>query len=488
MSKKILLLSVFIFGFSLYAQTACPTFKYLTSGLDPKAVGYADKAETDVAQLEEINTCVAKNALAIRSSKTVVKKDDYLKPYDDAVKLDNAALSLAARLTDAQSKLNTGVGAQSYRGQDSSKVVAEKLTDKIARANAVEDNARKLSQGTFKLMQDELAKTAEPVTAKDITNGPAGWWETATPGSIASALKNAKTPEDQLAVLDTKDYSLDDFKYSLDTEKLMPAKKKLAEEKTDPNALAKKDDAKSDEGLTQEEKDLKIAQKKLADAQLAALQNGNGNPAPFTGGGGESAAGKESGGGGGGSGLGGSLLGGRGGFSEKDREDMKKERDQRTLDTQREALRRALTMKSPAGRQAFSRQGFDYARMKDVLDDKDKTKSGASASRKSITDDFMGGDTEQGQGRSGWDKYKEYFKGGNAPGASSSSDYWLNRFGSMYETARLKALTEGADTQFAGRYVDIFLLVHSILDHQYRDKGNLMDMTEVVPSPLGGNI
>lgn len=79
----------------------------------------------------------------------------------------------------------------------------------------------------------------------------------------------------------------------------------------------------------------------------------------------------------------------------------------------------------------------------------------------------------------GDDKYKKYYKMGKGPDDFSSKDLFKNQFDSMYEAARIKALTEDANTEFAGRYVDLLLLVHSIIDDYYR-RGMLVDTTEVI--------
>ncbi|MEI6079197.1 MAG: hypothetical protein WCQ53_00975 [bacterium] len=80
------------------------------------------------------------------------------------------------------------------------------------------------------------------------------------------------------------------------------------------------------------------------------------------------------------------------------------------------------------------------------------------------------------------DKYKKYYKMGKGPDESSSKDLARSSFDSMYESARVRALTEGADTEYAGRYIDPFLLIHSIIDDYYR-KGLLVDTAEVI-SPV----
>lgn len=75
------------------------------------------------------------------------------------------------------------------------------------------------------------------------------------------------------------------------------------------------------------------------------------------------------------------------------------------------------------------------------------------------------------------DKYKKYYDMGTGPTDASLKDLSRSNFDSMYESARIKALTEGADTEYAGRYIDPFLLVHSII-YDYYSKGLLLDNSE----------
>jgi len=77
------------------------------------------------------------------------------------------------------------------------------------------------------------------------------------------------------------------------------------------------------------------------------------------------------------------------------------------------------------------------------------------------------------------DKYKKYYGTGVGPNETSTKNLNRSNFDNMYEQARIKALTEDAIEQLAGRYVDLFLLVHSIVDDYYR-KGLLVDTSEVV--------
>jgi hypothetical protein len=77
------------------------------------------------------------------------------------------------------------------------------------------------------------------------------------------------------------------------------------------------------------------------------------------------------------------------------------------------------------------------------------------------------------------DKYKSYYRMGQGPGDVNPKDLFRTKFDSLYEKARLKALTEGADSEYAGRYVDIFLLVRSIMDDYYKS-GKLSETKEIV--------
>ncbi len=68
---------------------------------------------------------------------------------------------------------------------------------------------------------------------------------------------------------------------------------------------------------------------------------------------------------------------------------------------------------------------------------------------------------------------------GQGPSSVSPKDMFRTKFDSLYEKARIKALTEGADSEYAGRYIDIFLLVRSIIDDYYKS-GKLSESAEII--------
>ncbi len=104
-------------------------------------------------------------------------------------------------------------------------------------------------------------------------------------------------------------------------------------------------------------------------------------------------------------------------------------------------------------------------------DEADTTK----VKKPSIFDKYEGkSDTSSKKG-----DYSSYYGTANIPNSLSSKELAMNRFSSMYEMARRKALIEDAKSEFAGRYVDIFLLQHSII-YDYYSKGLLVDIGEIV--------
>ncbi len=80
--------------------------------------------------------------------------------------------------------------------------------------------------------------------------------------------------------------------------------------------------------------------------------------------------------------------------------------------------------------------------------------------------------------------YSDFYSSSNVPNPTSSKDLALNRFSSMYEMARRRALVEDAKSEFAGRYIDIFLLQHTVIYYDYYCKGLLIDVGEEV-TPIG---
>ncbi|MBN1114951.1 MAG: hypothetical protein JXA66_06385 [Oligoflexia bacterium] len=70
----------------------------------------------------------------------------------------------------------------------------------------------------------------------------------------------------------------------------------------------------------------------------------------------------------------------------------------------------------------------------------------------------------------------DYYNKGNAPDSMTPSEFRRKRFGDMMNFARRKSLTENANvSETAGRYIDLFELLNVILDHLYRDRGEIVD-------------
>ncbi|MEI6092358.1 MAG: hypothetical protein WCQ47_01590, partial [bacterium] len=141
-----------------------------------------------------------------------------------------------------------------------------------------------------------------------------------------------------------------------------------------------------------------------------------------------------------------------------------KQLDQQAMN---QAMRQVLKAGRAVNRPSFSKSsgGGGSFSLKDLFSK--PTEDSFSDDKKSTKDknvpSFFGGDTTPKTQDA--DKYKKYYDMGTGPSDASSKDLTRSRFDSMYESARIKALTEGAyNTEFAGRYIDPFLLVHSIID------------------------
>ncbi|MCX6112075.1 MAG: hypothetical protein NTY22_02145 [Proteobacteria bacterium] len=148
-------------------------------------------------------------------------------------------------------------------------------------------------------------------------------------------------------------------------------------------------------------------------------------------------------------------------------------------DSMRRAMTQAMKSGKGTGKLAFSRgQGSAFS-LRDLFskpsDDIMENKTTSKEKDMGILEKGFGGTTQQ------TDKYKKYYKMGEEPEESSSRDLSRSNFDSMYEQARIKALTEGATQELAGRYVNIFLLMHSILYGKYIE-GSLVDTSEIVKS------
>ena len=140
----------------------------------------------------------------------------------------------------------------------------------------------------------------------------------------------------------------------------------------------------------------------------------------------------------------------------------------------RQLMKTSLKSGKLQGKPAFAKSTGSTFSLRDLFnkpsDDNTATTDKKSKDVALLDDNFK---PEQG------DKYKKYYKMGKGPDESSSKDLARSSFDSMYELARVRALTEGADSEYAGRYIDPFLLIHSIIDDYYR-KGLLVDTAEVI--------
>lgn len=108
--------------------------------------------------------------------------------------------------------------------------------------------------------------------------------------------------------------------------------------------------------------------------------------------------------------------------------------------------------------------------------DKDAADTSKKTSKPSIFNNYDGKDAGTASKKG---DYSGYYGKANIPDSLSSKELAMSRFSSMYEMARRKALIEDAKSEFAGRYIDIFLLQHSII-YDYYSRGLLVDVGEIV--------
>ena len=161
---------------------------------------------------------------------------------------------------------------------------------------------------------------------------------------------------------------------------------------------------------------------------------------------------------------------------------------QMDADSMKRAMAQAMKGGKAAGKLTFVKERGSTFSLKDLFGKSDDTTT-TTTDKKTKDKDlaFMDKDFMSGFAGTDSDKYKKYYGTGVGPNEGSSKNLNRSNFDNMYEQARIKALTEDATEELAGRYVDLFLLVHSIVDDYYR-KGLLVDTSEVIePVSLKGS-
>jgi len=487
---------VSVMSLNLYGEVKkCNIF---SSAIDPETdslISVEGRASTENKVLKSIYDCVLANSKTLSAAKETPKQADYEAVIKKALILENSCISYISTLTTVLDRISAKPTETQATGATTK---ISSIYKTIYETTIIKNNSKTIASGVYALaaqnkvnipVKDKVSEWKKDDVGNEIS------LESSSMLSALDKLNSDKTATD----LDTKlsatlkgafstEEKIKEFKTNLkeayDIKSVVGSTNAETAVVNDPNAAAKTTSTSpndNNKSLT----DILLAQylANLANNNNAGNNNNNNTvAAPVL----TSKDDKGSSGGGGSGSLAGASIGSRSGMDDDDRKDFLARAKEREKALMRMDLQRTLYGNSsgkPLPKNAMGKDGSSGSSLRDLFakrfEDSDKTMA-----KKGSTPSIFGADSDEAK-QQGDEKYKEYFKTGEAPSTLSSKELVLNRFTSMYETARLKALTEDADQEFAGRYIDLFLLVHTILDHEYRDKGKLIDLTEVIPSPLG---
>lgn len=477
-------LSVLLFSATVFAQqtssstvVACPEFSFKF-----KTTQDLSTAEADLVELKTIYRCVLDRHKADMNG--TVSDPDVMK---EALKIDNSAVKFDAELRTA------GAGQPAYNRTTE----GAKLDPILNNVAPIITNSRKIASATYQKHSNNIQNLSTSVNSlvpdTDLHSN-----------SLLAQMKTPrtdnKTSED---ILKSKVTDLAVHKAQIASLELPvpapkppdpPAPTPVVEPSTKKTDDGKTDDGKTDKNDLKDYLDKEALNKRIKELEDAEKERKKSTtPAATT-----ASANASKSGSGGGSGSGGFLGIGKGSqfqndeFREKLIEEAKKRADKlRRQDLQKATFgdgksgsSRLQAPKMDGGSILGSRSGSSLRDLFSKKDDEETTPT--SAPKRDYSSMFAGATGKDGTPSSSrpTGDYREYFKDGASQYVPSSRDLAMSNFSSMYETARRRALTQGSDKDYAGRYVDLFMLVNTVLDNEYRGRGKLMDLSEVVPSPI----
>lgn len=507
MFKMIFNISVLaFFSLDLYGTT-CDSFTATVndsySYCSPTIV--AD-ANADVKKLKTIYDCILKDSKAIASTTAT----NYSEVIGQAVVLENECAHYAATLNTDVVSLNSTTQSVSCTRDPKGTLPGGRATQLAADAGPItavgiiQADAKIIATGTYSLGQ--AASPKDPTT--DYPAEVLKWEDntkTLAKDSLLSDLAIVQTDQTKVDAKLKGDYTNEtkttDFKTQLSNSKYdLPPTIGVDAEKpllgaTGATGSTANTGTTANTGATgatgasattgtslADQAAIQLLLTKLEDAERNANANNNNYSvaAPVSN---TNNPTKSDSGGSSGSGLGAfSGMGGRNGMDDDERKERIARAKEREKDLMHQSLDKSLYGTNTKALKGAPMGSTSSGRLSDLFSSK-RSDDTPVEKKKGATPSFFG--SEGDSDKQGDEKYKAYFKSGTLPQGFSSKELALNRFSSMYEAARMKAFTEDAYQEFAGRYIDLFLLVHTVLDHEYRDKGKLMDVSETVPSPLG---
>jgi len=502
-----------LFSLSLYGQdVSCDPFLSELKFDSYKDTQIVTVAKRDVTTLQSIYKCIKNKAKKVVSSTGTLNYSDAM---GEAVVLENDCINFAADLKKKADDITTNSTTFASGAKTTPSERAASLTAMITSAEltTLQTNLKQIATGVYTASKDVVdlnLNTLVDTWKKDTTDTD----RTLGTGSLLTNLNKVKTDNANATVDDintklkttlTGDFSdatkfakfKTDLKgkvYDLSNEAELPFVAQNNNNKVSTNnnnAGNTNDNNNSNNNNNSAANNNNIAATLAALQQLTADQNNalqkledneayNLRTAPAYG----NNASKSGSSGSGDSGVGsfGGGFGGRGFMDDDTRKDLIAKAKEREKAQMRQEMLKTLYGGNTSSKKLGANPlgNSSGSSLRDLFTR--KFEENTNAPKKDIPSIFGGGSDNTKEGD---EKYRSYYKNGSPPPTFSSRDLALNRFSSMYESARMKALTEDAYQEFAGRYIDLFLLVHTIVDHEYRDKGKLMNLTEVVPSPLG---
>jgi hypothetical protein len=510
-----------VLGIGLFAFSLAVLFNSELSSAEPCVKGFSfktanmtyssldvEKAKTDLIELQAFYQCIHDRAKVVKDPAATTAKQDYSVLIEDAIELNKLSVIIKKNLQFIVNQISTKQAPSSttntsFRGRANPTIAPSTQRDTADKAkleliikdlDKIAVNSQKIASAKFAEYQNANPNASQNLEIKEIIKGPERRIVSTTPEeeSLLSKLIKEKEEADKLKEVLTGEYleadKLNSFISDLERDQFVvkiseetPSSTTTTTSTTADAEAANKTTEDAPKTYTEEEID-KIVDEKIEAEKNSDLQKKLNDIllkkaiAPASS---DSTTGSSGGGGGG---LGTAKA------PEAYNAQREKERAkwlERAKAAEEKAMRRAMLKELKTGRPAKpprpSGKRAGAVSLRDLFQKGQKPglKSPMNAKRPESGDQMLSFlDRRQGT-TDPKDKYKSYYKMGTGPADLSPKDLFRTKFDSLYEKARIKALTEGADSEYAGRYIDIFLLVRSIMDDYYKS-GKLADTKEIV--------
>lgn len=479
------------------------SFSFKTANMVLKDLNL-EYAKSDLKELQTIYQCIHEMAKTVKDPKGEKAKEDYSVLIEDAIELNKQSVVVRERLkaivAEIDAKKKTSVDPRRSFNPTVSPSTQRDAADRLELEKIIKEldkivqNSQAIASAKF--AEYQKAGNTEQVEINRMLDGTGRRVQSsiAEDESLHSKLLKVKDDEAKLKTTLMGEYEKDDkltkfkddFKRDQYAIKLSEEEKPKEDEKKDGPAV---DASTTTKTYTKEELDA-ISKEQVAEAlkdyessdtkkKLDAIMLKEAI-APA------SSSSSDSGSSGGGGGL-----SGPGSATAPKAYDAQREKErakwlERAKAAEEKAMRQAMLKDLKTGRSVkpakiAGKSGAGAMSLRDLFQKNQGAGLAKDVNPKTAdAGDQMLAFLDRGAGSPGAkDKYKSYYRMGQGPGDVNPKDLFRTKFDSLYEKARLKALTEGADSAYAGRYVDIFLLVRSIMDDYYKS-GKLSETKEIV--------